>query len=109
MPAGKEGQVKALFNHIAGIPQTWGYVHLDQYDFSAITITRARTSGHNPFVQAEAVYPQKIITIYDFGMQTRMLNAINPQSIGSYTNFRMEFLGAVLLHELLSVYQERAR
>ena len=111
MPAGREDQVKSVFKHIAGINQVWGAVHLGQYDISRITITREKSSSI-PFMQAETILqmdkPPKI-TIYDFGMQTKMRNAITPQSIGDYTSFRMEFLGAVLLHEMMSVHQESAR
>lgn len=108
MPAGKEDQVKSVFKYIAGIHQVWGATHLGQYDFSRITFARQKSTTI-PLTQAATVPMTRVITIYDFGMQTEMRNDITPQRVGDYTSFRMEFLGAVILHELLSVHQESAR
>lgn len=107
LPAGKEDQVKSVFKYLAGIPQYWGEKHRGQYDFSRITFSRR--TGSNPFVQADTDIHLRLITIYDFGMRTPMRNDITPQRVGTRTSYRMEFLGAVLLHEMLSVHQESVR
>lgn len=101
MPVGREDQVKALFKYIAGIPQVWGTHHLNQYDFSQITIARKTLIGVNPLVQAQTIPTTRVITISAFGMQSKMHTEITNQQVKDYTSFRMEFLGAVLLHELL--------
>jgi len=117
-PADKD-RVKAVLDTLIGMAQPGGLgAHLapnlqpfKPWDFSQIVLKRTHGYPLFPilaqsfnFVPNPARTEQQTIKIYDFGWQVlyhRFLNQYTCRDIGPKVNYKFQFLGGLILHEVL--------